>query len=89
MRKKNKQKDLARSEHLANRSSQVFIPSLSPEEQRTFPGPWNGGTTKGLGSQGEEAEASVLTIYGIVGWAFWALEAPGCNGNKPVENQIR
>lgn len=24
-------------------------------------------------------------------WAgrFWALEAPGCNGNKPVENQIR
>lgn len=44
---------------------------------------------RGLGSQGEEAEASVLTIYGIVGWAFWALEAPGCNGNKPVENQIR
>lgn len=44
---------------------------------------------RGLGSQGEEAEASALTIYGIVGWAFWALEAPGCNGNKPVENQIR
>lgn len=40
MRKKNKQKDLVRSEHLANRSSQVFIPSLSPEEQRTFPGPF-------------------------------------------------
>lgn len=90
--KEKEQKDLARSKHLAKRSSQVLIPRQSPEEQRTFLGPFEKAELQrewGVGSQGEETETSVLTIYGHNGLGVWALEALGCNGNKPVENQIR
>lgn len=42
-------------------------------------------------NESEALVLSVLAIYGIsLGLGvFWALEAQGRNGNKPVENQIR